>query len=543
MRAELQIEGMTCDHCAETVQRALESLPGVSAAVSFPDASAVVTGEPAVSPAALVAAVDESGFRAKLLKIDGGERPEPADGTLHVAILGGGSAAFAAAIRAAEEGARVTLIERGTLGGTCVNVGCVPSKIMLRAAHVAHLQTHHPFAGIERRQPLLDRALQIAQQQARVAELRQAKYTDILAGNPRVQLLAGEARFTDARAVEVELRDGGVETLRPDRVLVATGASPSVPPIPGLAATPYWTSTEALVAEEVPDHLIVLGGGYVALELGQAFRRLGSRVTLLARSTLLSRQEPALGAGLAEAFRAEGIDVRTHTLPSEVGYEDGCFRVVCPEGPVVGEGLLVATGRAANTAALGLEAAGVATDARGAVLVDERLRTSASHVFAAGDCTVLPELVYVAAAGGTRAAVNMTGGEARLDLSTLPAVVFTDPQAAWVGLTEQAARDRGITIESRLVPLEEVPRALANFETRGFVKLVAETGSGRLLGAQVLAAGAGEVIQAAALALRAGMTVHDLSDQLFPYLTMVEGLKLAAQTFTRDIKQLSCCAG
>jgi mercuric reductase len=540
---ELRIEGMTCDHCALTVKRALENIPGVSADVSFPESKAIVTGGTAVSSATLVAAVAEKGFRANLLETDGGARPEPGDEAPHVAILGAGSASFAAAIRAAEEGARVTLVERSTLGGTCVNVGCVPSKIMIRAAHVAHQQAHHPFAGVQHRRPVLDRALQVAQQQARVAELRQAKYADILAGNPRIRLVAGEARFADPHTVQVELRGGGVETLRPDRILVATGASPSIPPIPGLATTPYWTSTEALVAEEIPEHLIVLGGGYVALELGQAFRRLGSRVTLLARSTLLSAQEPALGAGLEEAFAAEGIEVRTHTIPSEVLYEDGRFQVAAPGGPLLGDRLLVATGRAANTAGLGLEAAGVATDDLGAVEVDEGLRTSAPHVFAAGDCTTLPELVYVAAAAGTRAAVNMTGGEARLDLSTMPAVVFTDPQAAWVGLTEDAARSQGLAVESRMLPLEQVPRALANFDTRGFVKLVAETGSGRLLGAQVLAAGAGDMIQTAALALRAGMTIHDLADQLFPYLTMVEGLKLAAQTFTRDVSQLSCCAG
>lgn len=165
------------------------------------------------------------------------------------------------------------------------------------------------------------------------------------------------------------------------------------------------------------------------------------------------------------------------------------------------------------------------------------------HVYAVGDCTGLPEFVYVAAAAGTRAALNMTGGDAALDLATLPAVVFTDPQAAWVGLTEAEAKERGLAVERRTLPLDHVPRALANFETRGFVKLVADAGTGRLLGARVLADGAGEVIQAAALALRAGMTVHDLADQLFPYLTMVEGLKLAAQSFTRDVSRLSCCAG
>lgn len=462
---------------------------------------------------------------------------------LHLAILGAGSAAFAAAIRAAETGARVTMIERGTLGGTCVNVGCVPSKILLRAAHLAHLQARHPFDGLGRSRPEIDRRALLAQQQRRVEELRQSKYTDLLESNPRITLIEGFARFEAERTLRVELATGGEETLRPDRILIATGASSQIPSIPGLAEAPYWTSTEALVAEEAPDHLVVLGGGPVALELGQAFRRLGSRVTLLARSTLLSSEEPALGNGLAEAFREEGVDVRLHTVPEGIGHRRGRF-VVATEGETLeADQLLMATGRRPATAELALDRAGVATDAGGAVLVDERLRTSTSGVYAAGDCTSQPRFVYVAAAAGTRAAVNMTGGHASLDLATMPAVVFTDPQAAWVGLTEAQARTQGFAAEARTLPLDRVPRALANFETRGFVQLVADADGGRLLGAQVLADGAGEVIQAAALALRSGLTVHDLADQLFPYLTMVEGLKLAAQTFTRDVSQLSCCAG
>ncbi|MGH7753056.1 MAG: FAD-dependent oxidoreductase, partial [Gemmatimonadales bacterium] len=373
--------------------------------------------------------------------------------------------------------------------------------------------------------------------------LRQAKYADILEANPRIRLLAGTAAFVDPSTLRVDLAEGGETTLHPDRVLIATGSSPWVPPIPGLAETPYWTSTGALVAEEVPEHLVVLGGGLVAVELGQALRRLGARVTLLARSTLLSSEEPALGEGLAEALREEGIDVRLHLVPSAVRHAEGRFLVETTGGPLEADRLLVAAGRRANTAGLGLERAAVATDPSGAVVVDERLGTSVPHVYAAGDCTSLPEFVYVAAASGTRAAINMTGGTATLDLATMPAVVFTDPQAAWVGLTESRAWERGLGVESRTLSLDQVPRALANFDPRGFVKLVAETGSGRLLGAQVLADGASEVIQAAALALRAGMTVHDLADQLFPYLTMVEGLKLAAQTFTKDVRQLSCCAG
>lgn len=185
----------------------------------------------------------------------------------------------------------------------------------------------------------------------------------------------------------------------------------------------------------------------------------------------------------------------------------------------------------------------VKLDRRGAIVVDEHMRTSTPHIYAAGDCTNQPQFVYVAAAAGTRAAINMTGGDASLDLSTVPAVVFTDPQVATVGLTAAQANEQGIDAESRVLTLDYVPRALANFETRGFIKLVAERETGRLLGAQVLAAEGGEVIQTAVLALRNRMSMRALADQLFPYLTMVEGLKLCAQTFTKDVKQLSCCAG
>lgn len=467
----------------------------------------------------------------------------PADGGLEVALVGAGSAAFAAAIRAAERGAKVTMIERSTLGGTCVNVGCVPSKILLRAAGIAHLASHHTFSGIARHAPEIDRDALVAQQQERVAELRQAKYADILADLPGVELLVGSASFEEPGTLRVHLESGGRRLLRPDRILLATGAQPWVPPVSGLDGSPFWTSTEALVAEEAPEHLVVLGGGLVAVELAQAFRRLGSRVTLLARSTLLSGEEPAIGEGLAKVFADEGIDLRLHTVLTSVRHDASSFLVETADGSLEADRLLVATGRRAATAGLGLERAGILTDRHGAVVVDEGLRTSRPDVYAAGDCTSLPAFVYVAAAAGTRAAVNMTGGEAALDLSTMPAVVFTDPQAAWVGSTEAAARAAGLSVESRTLPLDQVPRALANFETRGFVKLVAERGSGRLLGAQVLSDAAGEMIQAAALAMRARMTVDDLSDQLFPYLTMVEGLKLAAQTFTRDVRHLSCCAG
>lgn len=469
--------------------------------------------------------------------------PGPSAGR-HIAIVGGGSAAFAAAIRASQAGARVTMIDGADdLGGTCVNVGCVPSKIMIRAAHVAHLQSSHPFEGIDRVSPGVDRAALLRQQQARMAELRRSKYEQILADNPDINLVRGWAQFQDAKSLLVRRQDGTEKVIAADRILLATGARPVIPDVPGLAATPYWTSTEALAAEELPRHLLVMGGSVVALELAQAFLRLGSRVTVVARGVLLSQQDPEIGRRLSEILEGEGAQVLLHTGVSEVAHDGREFRLHTSRGALRGDRLLVATGRRANTEDLGLERVGVEMDVRGSIIVDPTLRTTAEGIYAAGDCTTQPHYVYVAAAAGTRAAVNMTGGDAELDLRAMPGVVFTEPAVGTVGLSEAEAKARGIAAHSRTLDLAYVPRALANFDTRGFIKLVAEQDSGRLLGAQVLAAEAGEVIQAAALALRAGLTVEELADQLFPYLTMVEGLKLCAQTFHQDVAQLSCCAG
>ncbi|MBI1196198.1 MAG: mercury(II) reductase [Gammaproteobacteria bacterium] len=541
----LRITGMTCDHCASAVEKALTALPGVKAEVSYSEGIARVESSAAVDTRRLLETVRAKGYGASLAEEE--VSPPPVTGSgggLHIAIIGSGSGAFAAAIKAVEQGARVTLIEGGeVIGGTCVNIGCVPSKILIRAAHIAHLQGHHAFDGIPLNRPHIDRAALVRQQQARVAELRHSKYENILEGNPDISLLRGWARFQDAHTLMVVQADGSEQTVTADRILIATGASPAIPGIPGLEGTPYWTSTEALAAEGLPRHLVVLGGSVVALELAQAFRRLGAEVTLLARSTLLSREDPEIGNGLKAVFEEEGIRVLTHTVPASVAHDGKAFTLATAGGEIRGDRLLVATGRAPNTKALAAEKAGIATDQQGGIIIDDHMRTSVGHIYAAGDCTNQPQYVYVAAAAGTRAAINMTGGDAALDLTAMPAVVFTDPQVGTVGLTERQAEEQGLATESRTLTLDNVPRALANFDTRGFIKLVAEKDSGRLLGCQVLAAEGGEIIQAAALALRNRMTVNDLADQLFPYLTMVEGLKLTAQTFTKDVKQLSCCAG
>ena len=546
---QLQITGMTCDSCAAHVKAALENVPGVQTAeVSYAQGRARLTMEAGTPPEALIAAVTGAGYRASLADAPAipakSDQAGHHDSGLHIAVSGSGGAAMAAALKAVEQGARVTLIERGTIGGTCVNVGCVPSKIMIRAAHIAHLRRESPFdAGLPPAPPAILRDKLLAQQQARVEELRHAKYESILDGNPAITVLHGEARFNDGHSLTVRMNDGGERAVSFDRCLIATGASPAVPPIPGLKDTPYWTSTEALASDTIPARLAVIGSSVVAVELAQAFARLGSRVTILARSTLFFREDPAIGEALTAAFRAEGIEVLEHTQASQVAHVNDEFVLTLPSGELRADRLLVATGRTPNTRSLNLEAAGIAVNKQGAIEIDPGMRTSAPDIYAAGDCTDQPQFVYVAAAAGTRAAINMTGGDAMLDLTAMPAVVFTDPQVATVGLSEQEAHHAGIETDSRLLTLDNVPRALANFDTRGFIKLVVEEGSHRLIGVQAVAPEAGELIQTAALAIRARMTAQELADQLFPYLTMVEGLKLAAQTFSKDVKQLSCCAG
>jgi mercuric reductase len=561
----LAVTGMTCDACARHIEQALRTVAGVRAVrVEYPKSLVRIEGEAPLALDTLNAALPKSYRVRSLTAADASGEAPPARSLLgkargafggsrqtrtgsqlplNIAIIGTGGGAMAAAITAAERGARVTLIERGTIGGTCVNIGCVPSKIMIRAAHFAHARMQSPFdAGISASPLEIDRKRLRAQQQARVEELRAAKYEAIIDSNPNITVLRGEARFKDTQTLSVELEDGAQRTIAFDRALIAAGARPAVPSIPGLEGTPYWTSTEALASEKIPPRLLVIGSSIVAAELAQAYSRLGSRVTVIARNTLFFREEPAIGKTLAEVFADEGIQVLQQTLTHSVTHVQDEFVLETSAGSLHGDALLIATGRAPNIEALHLEAIGVRTGTSGVIAVNEHLQTSVPHIYAAGDCTDQPQFVYVAAAAGARAAQNMTGDDATLDLRSMPTVVFTEPQIATVGLSEAEALREGIETDSRLLTLDNVPRALVNFDTRGFIKIVADARTGELLGVQAVAAEAGELIQAAALAIHHRMTVTDLGAQLFPYLTMVEGLKLCAQTFTKDVKQLSCCA-
>ncbi|MBI2320867.1 MAG: mercury(II) reductase, partial [Chloroflexi bacterium] len=360
-----------------------------------------------------------------------------------LAVIGSGSAAFAAAIRATALGARVGMIERGTLGGTCVNIGCVPSKTLLHAGELYHQAGHQPFAGIATSAGGVDLAALVGQKDELVAHLRHEKYEELIA-QYGWDLVRGEAHFRDEQTLEV-----GGRSLRAAHVLVATGASPAAPPIPGLADVDYLTSTSALALTHRPERLVVIGSGYVALELGQLFHHLGSEVTLVQRSPrLLPRFEPEVAAAVQDVLSTPGLRFVAGVRYERVERAADGYRVhvnIAGEPQVLaGDALLVAAGRAPNAAALALERVGVAADARGAVVVDELLRTSNPRVFAAGDVTLGPQFVYVAAYEGALVADNvLNGAQRRIDLRVVPGVTFTNPQVATVGLTEAQARAAG----------------------------------------------------------------------------------------------------
>lgn len=383
----------------------------------------------------------------------------------------------------------------------------------------------------------------VAQKDDLVRTLRQAKYGDLLPEYENITYVDGPARLTSQG-----LAING-DVLAPGKIVITTGASPTKPPIPGLETIDWLTSTTALDLPELPSSMMVIGGGVIGCELGQMFARAGVNVTILCRSRLLPTGEPEISDALATYLRDEGIDVRcgVHYERIESSARGAVLRLRTADGKtenLTAERVLVAAGRRANTSALGLEAAGVKLASHGGIQVDDCMRTTRPGTYAAGDVTGRDMFVYMAAYGAKLAAENALNGDSRrYDATSMPDVTFTDPQVATVGLTEAQALAMGFETQSVVLPLDQVPRALAARDTRGLFKMVADRETGRLLGTHIIAPEAGDSIQTAVLAIKHGLTVADLAETIFPYLTTVEGLKLAALGFTKDISKLSCCAG
>ena len=465
----------------------------------------------------------------------------PKGGAYDLAVIGAGSAGFSAAITAAEAGARVALIGDGTIGGTCVNVGCVPSKALIRAVEgLHHARAANRFDGIEAKARVTGWAATVAQKHALVEELRMAKYADVLPRHENIDYIEGRAQFDDAGRLTV---DGDVFPAA--KIAVATGARPHVPAIPGIEAVDALDSTSALELTELPTSMLVLGAGYIGVELAQLFARAGVEVTVISRRGVLPEAEPEVSEALEGYLSEEGIRLARVSGYESVARDSGGVRLTRTGGESFeAEQLLLATGRVPNSEGLNLGAAGIETGARGGIVVDAQMRTANPKVWAAGDVTGRDQFVYMAAYGAKLAARNAVTGEARTyDNGSMPWVVFSDPQVAGVGLSEAQARSAGHEVVTSVLPLDAVPRALAARDTRGLIKLVADAVNKRLLGAQILAPEGADSIQTAAMALKAELTYEELGDTIMPYLTTVEGLQLAAQTFEKDVAALSCCAG
>ena len=454
-----------------------------------------------------------------------------------LATVGSGGGAFAAAIAARRRELRVVMVERAVVGGTCVNIGCIPSKALLAAAESRHRAAHGRFPGITTDAGPADMAALVGAKDDIVGELRQSKYID-LAGEYGFELVEGNARFLEGPTLDVDGR-----RIEAAHYLVATGAEPMVPDVPGLADSGYLTSTTAMELDGLPPSLLVIGGGYVAMEQAQLFAHLGTKVTMLVRSQLARGEKPEVADIIREAFEAEGISVHEGVAPDEVR-RDGDEIVVFANGQEFRAAqVLVATGRRPRTDDLGLQDVGVQVGEGGEVVVGADLSTSDPRVWAAGDVTGHPRFVYVAAKHGGLAVENaFEGAGKRVDYAALPRITFVNPTIASAGLTEAQAQAQGLDCDCRVLALEHVPRAIVSRNTRGLVKLVAERESGRIVGVHIVGDGAGDVILAGSLAIQAGMTIAQLASGWNPDLTLGEGLYLAAQSFTRDPSKLSCCA-
>jgi mercuric reductase len=475
-------------------------------------------------------------------------------------ILGSGSTAFAAALHAAELGRTAVMTECRTIGGTCANRGCLPSKNLIEAARLVYDAAHPRYPGLSPVQMPVNWTELVAQKDEIIQEYRAHKYESLLDEPEHIQVVSGRVRLFSDHEVEVQGADG-MHRLIGEQILIATGSQPRIPAVPGLSDVPYLTSDLLSSADdpwgtelrEQPRSLLILGGGYIALELGQMFARFGTQVTLVTRGPrILSGYEPEIAEALTEILQEEGLRIVTGAQVRGVerageGVALSLQRHGCQQ-TLSAQKLLVATSRRPNTEEIGLEQVGVEVDAAGAVHVDRTLRTTVPHIWAAGDVigreTESQMATPVGAHDGKIAAHNALSGEPlrEVDHTVIPRTIFTDPQVAVVGLTDEEAVAAGIACDCNMIPLSVVPRAGAIRDTRGVIKMVLDGPTRRVVGVSMLGVNAGEVIHEAAMALRFGATTDDFIDLIHVYPTMAESLKLVAISFTKDVNRLSCCA-
>jgi len=468
-------------------------------------------------------------------------------------ILGSGSTAFAAALRAAELGKTTAMTEMRTLGGTCVNRGCLPSKNLIEAARIMWEASHPRYAGLAPVNMKFDFRELIAQKDGVVHSYRDKKYQSIVYEEDKIKVFNGQATLIDAHTALV-----GEQKISSELILIATGTHPTIPHIEGLDQVPYLTSDlltsdELQELKELPASLVIVGSGYIALELGQMFHRFGTKVTILERSqVILPSYEPEVSEALTFTLRDEGIHLVTEAQAiSVLQKSEDEIEVVARVGEIKqsfkAQKLLLATGREPNTDNLGLDKVGVQLDGRGFVKVSDELQTNVHNIWAAGDVidnqTGGQLATPVGAHDGVIAAKNaLASAHQKVDHRVIPRTIFTDPQVAVVGMTDVEANGAGIRCWCGTIPLELVPRAEATHQSNGIAKMVVNNDTHEVVGVSVVMPNAGEVIHEAAMALRFRAKLEDYIEMIHVYPTMAEALKLAAISYFKDPAKLSCCA-
>jgi mercuric reductase len=554
---ELQIEGMTCDGCSSHIEKDMKNKKGVvNCEVDHESGKGKFTFDSEkLDKSAVIDAVNNVGNYTVVDDVIDRQTDQPtsientdsgSNSDYDLIIIGGGSAAFSAMTTANELGLSVMLINGGLdIGGTCVNVGCVPSKHLIRAGESIHKASFSPFAGIETVAPKIDYAKIIQDKKELVKAMREKKYLKVAESVDNVTIVEGWAKFIDSKTIEVNN-----QTYSALKFLISTGASTNIPNIEGLEEVGYLTNISLFDLEDKPESLTIMGAGYIGLEMAQAFARLGVKVRILEfTDRVLRTQTEDISEEIQKQFALEGIEVLPNVRIQKVEKEgdDILIHAKDPQGnpiELIEKGhLVVATGTKPNTSKMDIEKAGVELTAKGHIKVNSKQETNLSNIYAAGDCTDTPAFVYTAAVEGKNAVLNAFSGAGKeADYSALPWVVFTDPQIAGVGLDEKEAEERGIPFEATSLEVVEIPRAAAALDTRGFVKLIRNTTNDKIIGARVVAPEGGELIMEAALAVKYGITATELAETFHPYLTMSEGIKIAAITFTKDVAELSCCA-
>jgi pyruvate/2-oxoglutarate dehydrogenase complex dihydrolipoamide dehydrogenase (E3) component len=450
--------------------------------------------------------------------------------TYDAIILGAGQAGVPLASAWAKAGKRVALVERDAVGGTCVNRGCTPTKTMVASARVAYLAGRGADYGIHTGPVTVDMAKVRARKRDIVESFRSGS-ENRLETNENIDLIYGEGRFIGPNTVEVALNDGETCTLTADQIFINTGARPAVPKIDGLDTIPYLDSTSVMELDTVPTHLVILGGSYIALEFGQMFHRFGSRVTVLEKSKyLLGHEDTDVAEEMAKILREDGLEILLGVEATRVAKTEGggvSLTVKTPDGEktIAGSHLLVAVGRTPNTDRLNLAAAGVKTDSQGHIEVNERLETSAPHIWALGDVKGGPQFTHISYDDYRVLEANLlSGGHRTTTDRPIPYTVFTDPQLGRVGLTETEANTAGKRIKVAKLPMTSVARALETDETRGFMKAVVDAETGQILGAAILGVDGGEVMAVLEVAMLGKLPYTVLRDAVLAHPTLAESL-------------------